>query len=263
MHPSTIVILLLGALAVCAQTETDAEIERQVVESAGVLVNQTTISWQDTARLYVLTNDALDTALRNISALYPPSNSSAIEAIFAPERCTIVGANEYALNATASLEFMCCHVRRLRVPGLQGLAQYAAQAFFFGGSGDDPTATRALANLAWLRGAMLNGYVAGACKDDRRLHDPQQSGLMALAMRETVAGPVKSTYDAITAAANNAARCIGAPTATTGCRSNTFLSLADFTPNINFILDDPAYQEVCTPSALGAFELARVTPVCA
>jgi len=268
-HRPVAALVALAALAAAllagsAHATTDTAIEANVVDSAAVLTQQMTDTWDQVAEVFVATNRALDTAAANASQLYVSADRAAFVAALSSAPCMVQEPAVYTANATAAYAYLCCQVRRLRSPAFHRVTQFLGQ-YYFGVAIDmvGPTAERAIINLAKMQARDLRGYVAGACKDDRRLHDNQQSLVLAREANVPVAGTLLSAYNVFAREARNNLLCIGQPLATTGCAQNAEVTLAQIAPNTGFILNDPGYAEVCSPAALDAFEQARIFSACA
>jgi hypothetical protein len=255
-----VIVLVFSARA---QATTDDAIEFNVQESASQLTNQSEVKWRQTAEVFSRTNQALELAVYNISQLYIPADRAAFVDIMLGTICEVAPSEIYAENATAVFDYLCCQVRRLRSPALQRVIVFA-HAFYFGVAQNSAadTADRALINFMIMQSRDLRGYIAGSCKDDRRLHDPQQSLALALEAGLPVAGTFRGAYNLFAREAVMLRGCIGQPLINTGCLQNTELTLAQVTPNTNFIVNDPSFQDTCVPQVLANFEFKRLFTVC-
>jgi len=233
----------------------------QSLAEAAVMTANTVIQWVPTASLFASVNTAMQYAIGNMSLVYGGANRTLfLNASYSNGYCSVGPYQSFIANQTLTLEFLCCHLQKLRSPGLLlTLAQMSAAYFNHqsaGGPGD-PTSL-GLEYTAQVQQMATIGLIDTACLDDPTITVPQASVVRAISAAP-VAGILLQSYTDILLNVVTLFTCTQGLSSI--CSINGTITPAQVPfPDLNF--PDESFEAVCGYPALLAFDISRSTTGC-
>jgi hypothetical protein len=233
----------------------------QSLDEAAVMVATAVQEWPPTASLFVSINTAMQYAIGNMSLVYSGANqTSFLNASYSNGYCPVAPYQSFISNQTLTLEFMCCHIQKLRSPGLLLTLAQMSGAYFShqtaGGPGD--TTSLALEYVAQETQLDTIGLKGTACLDDATIIIPQASVVRALVAPST-GGLILQSYTDILLNVVTLFTCTQGLSSVCAINGTITPQQVPF-PNLDF--PDVSFETVCGYQALLAFDLSRTTTTC-
>lgn len=234
----------------------------QSLDEAALLAATAVETWIPTAGLFVSVNTAMLYSIGNLSLIYSNTTSDPqlfINASLSNGECPVAPFDDLIQNTTLVLEFFCCHVQKLRSPGLLlSLAQMYGAYFSSTINMVDPTSTL-LDYIRQIAAISTIGTVSAACLDDITVTQAQGALAIALAS-EPPSGILLQTYRDLILNTATLFTCVESLSPV--CKISGPLNTTTVPPpDLNF--PDVGFELVCGYETLSAFELARFTTPCA
>lgn len=234
----------------------------QSLDEAALFVADAADRWEPTATLFVSINTAMTYAVGNMSAIYNYTSVDAQlfrNASYTNGVCPVAPYEDFIANATLTLEFMCCHVQKIRSPGLLlSLSQMYGAYFSSAVNMPDPT-SELLDYIRQISNGATIGFVGRACLDDITIMVPQASVALSESSEGT-AGIILQTYKNIILNTATLFTCVESLSPV--CRINGTLNTTTVPPpDLDF--PDVAFEGVCGYDTLAAFDLSRSATPCA
>lgn len=266
-HQSTMIILLVGVLYASAQSMTgplpyQVAINQSFAEAL-VLQADAIAQWYPTASLFVSVNYAMQYAIGNMSLVYGNGTVNAtnfVNASMSNGNCPVGPYQSFMSNQTLTQEFLCCHIQKLRSPGLLLTLNQMTNAYFnsqsAGGPGD-PTSL-ALEYTSQVQQMSTIGIKDVACLDDPTITIPQASVVRALGATP-VAGLLLQAYTDIILNTVTLFTCVDGLSSVCAINGTITPTQVPF-PDLNF--PDESFEAVCGYPALLAFDISRTSTGC-
>ncbi len=261
MLPYIFLFLVISFSPSQAQAPYQVAINQSLDESV-LLVADALDRWPPTAALFVSINVAMGEAIGNLSAIYNYTSADAQlfrNASYSNGDCPVAPFTDFIANATLILEFLCCHVQKIRSPGLLlSLAQMNNAYFASAINMPDPTSMlldyiRQISNIATV------GFVGRACLDDITVIVPQAAVALSQSV-EPPSGILLQTYKDLILNTATLFTCVDALSAV--CHVNGTLN-ATTVPPPDLDFPDVGFDLVCGYPVLSAFETSRFATPCA
>lgn len=154
---------------------------------------------------------------------------------------------------------MCCHVQKIRSPGLLLTYSQMCNVYLPGCTGmSDPTATL-LDYISQLKDIATVGIVGSACLDDTTVMTPQRAIVQAISAAP-IAGILIQTYTNLIINTVTLFTCLDG--LSSRCNVNGTLTVAQApVPDTGF--PDTGLELLCSEASLQAFDLSRFATPCA
>jgi hypothetical protein len=233
----------------------------QSFDEAAVQAADAVIQWPSTASLFVSVNTVMQYAIGNMSLVYGGNNQTLfLNASYSNGYCSVGPYQNFIGNQTLTLEFLCCHLQKLRSPGLLLTLNQMTAAYFAsqtaGGPGD-PTSV-GLEYVGQVQQLATIGLVNTACLDDATIIIPQAALILGIGA-SPVAGLILQSYTDILLNVVTLFTCTQGMSSV--CRINGTITPAVVPfPDLNF--PDESFEAVCGYPALLAFDISRSTTTC-
>lgn len=255
--------ILLAACVDSQQNSPDAEaiVTASIASYSLDLVADGQRRWAAVAASMATLNDQVGYFAGNVSLFYNTSaDKSAISDLILQPVCAVQPSTTLYTNFTAAQEFFCCQLRRVRPPGV--FALYADLYEHYLGVDsviglDTTVASTLLLNLIYEKDTTIDGYEISACKDDIRVHVPEQAILSSIGANVRLA-PLQDAYSFMSLNLQSLSVCV--TTSPSPCLASDLLSSLSISYAI--VDHDPLYQRVCSYSVLQSIESARATSTC-
>jgi hypothetical protein len=261
-----VILLFFLTHRVCAQAGPQpyqVAINQSLAEVV-VLQAEAVQQWIPTASLFVSVNLAMQYAINNMSLVYGSINSTNatqfVNASLSNGYCPVAPYQSFISNQTVTQEFLCCHIQKLRSPGLLLSLSLMTAAYFHsqsaGGPGD-PTSI-ALEYVSQLRQIDTIGIKDVACLDDPTLTIPQASIARAIAATP-IAGIILQAYTDLILNTVTLFTCVDGLSPVCAINGTITPTQVPF-PDLNF--PDESFEAACGYQTLLAFDMSRSTTTC-
>jgi hypothetical protein len=234
----------------------------QSAAEAALLTDQAAIRWEQTTALFAATNDALGYAVGNMSVVYNASSVSAAafrNASYANGDCVVGPFVDFIENQTKTIDFLCCHTRKLRAPGLLLTYTQMCAAYFPGCVGQSDATSTLLAYIRQVTSIATVGIIGAACLDDVDVMIPDRAIALGISA-ESPGHMLLQAYQDLAASTASLFACVDGLSAR--CAVNGTLTAAQ-APYPDTAFPDAAFDAVCGPATLAAFDLSRFATPCA
>jgi len=215
--------------------------------------------WIQATSTFATANENQQKSIQPLATVFNTTNTT-LEATVASPHCAVADFANYVLNSTASLEYMCCHVSRMTLPGLPELTARIVDNYLgVARPTNVMSGNMMLHNMQKIVKNELIGLRGRACMDDVRLIDLQTSIVRAMSTTFLVTQFVHF-YQNMQLDVEAVTGCLDNPLQSTNCNSNNPMSYNSTLLNqqlFSYVKFNPLYNKLCSKEALQAFELNR------
>jgi hypothetical protein len=236
------------------------DIQESLTVSRNDIIADGKTKWDDTVAIFESTNKQWTRVAKNASALFIASNQSTVLDMLQEPECVVQSSDDHRINGTATLEFLCCHRRRLaplrRILDMAytKLTENVADAL-------STTPEQVIKNINDIMENDLLGSLLEECIDDPSINTPQAQVVRVLGAR-IVGVDLLCAYEFVVINLSSLLQCIQEPVLPDYCISNQPLELSDGQIAVIAFESNPDVAAVCSAQKLQAFENFRLFPAC-
>ena len=234
----------------------------QSAAEAALLADQAAVRWEQTAALFAAVNDALSYAVGNMSIVYNASSVSAAafrNASYANGDCAVGPFVDFIDNQTKTVDFLCCHTRKLRAPGLLLTYTQMCAAYFPGCVGQSDATSTLLAYIRQVTSIATVGIIGAACLDNVDVMIPDRAIALGIGA-ESPGHMLLQAYQDLASSTASLFACVDGLSARCAVNGTLTPAQAQY-PDTTF--PDAAFDAICGPATLAAFDLSRFATPCA
>lgn len=239
---------------------TRGDIEKSINDEIARLELLSKNEWVKLVNMMNQLNTQWDALVSDMASVFVPSDALLVNTTLLSPVCIVQSATTHRLDGTPSHAFFCCHRGRLS-PLLKIFTQ--AQTHFFGQT--DTFFSWSLEEFILnIKNSMLNdmqGFVWKTCKDDIRIHIPEQNYVRALGYF-LVGGSTSSLYDFIDISIQSFKGCITQIPPATRCISTSAIGPGSINTTFLEIENNAVFRNFCSTQALDAFDSFQTTGAC-